>query len=643
MAYLSKLFQRYWIVFCCSFCFFGIILAGKIQSRPVGLLVVLVSLLPLVLHSQSPAAPPSPRAGRFSAMIPLALAATLSIAASLLAASLDQQPNQHLERIAVYLWIEALAFIAFSSISINRREVTSWLVTHRRELGILAGLVLVAALLRLIHLGAIPRTMEPDEAWVGMAALKRLPASAVTYNNPFSYFQGFGRIQLSFVQSIVLLLGNTALAVRLLPALVGIAAIPATYLFTRSILGKAAAFVVAVLLTFSHTHIHFSRTAAVAYIYSSVFTPLVLYFFLSGILQQRRQRLVLAGLLLGLHLHFYYGGQAIAGMLVVFTAISSLLRPALIKANFTNLLVFAATTIIIVLPAAVWSVNHPEEFGARWTMEGTFQSGWIARESAMTGQAIPFILADRLAHVVLSIFVLPFQDFYWAPAPVLQTIPAVLFLIGVVVSLRNTTQLPFLLLNGWLWSSILSIAVFVIPPSADSYRLVMALSAMMILAGCGWKRLITLIHPGRLITARSVPAWTVALLCLSALIDLKTYFVDFAKGCRYINGELRGRRSTYIGEYLKREQPFDHAYLLGNEYYRTGIHPSLDYLSGNAPVQDIFEPFVAVPQRGSLVFIIIPSRAEELKVIKTFADEGEVTRVADCNRLSFIGYRVDVE
>jgi hypothetical protein len=64
-------------------------------------------------------------------------------------------------------------------------------------------------------------------------------------------------------------LGVNAYSLRLLPAIGGTLAIPAIYLLGRQISNHRIGLIAAILLAFSQTHIHFSRTAAVAYIHST--------------------------------------------------------------------------------------------------------------------------------------------------------------------------------------------------------------------------------------------------------------------------------------------------------------------------------------------------------------------------------------
>jgi hypothetical protein len=209
-------------------------------------------------------------------------------------------------------------------------------------------------------------------------------------------------------------------------------------------------------------------------------------------------------------------------------------RPPLsIRENLRNLPWFFGSILIVALPALVWIFNHPQDFSARWVKEGSFQSGWLMREVLNTGKPALSILWERFAHVCLSIFILPFQDFYWAPAPVLDVITALLFAVGVFLALRRTRDPRILLLNGWFWSGVVAISLFAIPASADSYRLFMVLPAMCVLAALGWAHITSLAERLAHVQQRTIISCSVVLILFVAALNLKTYFIDFGRSCVY--------------------------------------------------------------------------------------------------------------
>ncbi len=163
---------------------------------------------------------------------------------------------------------------------------------------------------------------------------------------------------------------------------------------------------------------------------------------------------------------------------------TTILRLSLpIRENLRNMPWFFGSMLIVIFPSLAWIYSHPNDFLARWSKEGLIQSGWLKDQLINTGQSVFMILLERLIHVCQAIFILPFQDFYWAPAPVLDLITSILFIVGAFLAIRRTRDPKILLLNGWFWSGVVSIAFFAIPPSADFVSVVYG-AARHVCAGC---------------------------------------------------------------------------------------------------------------------------------------------------------------
>ncbi len=590
------------------------------------------------------------------------LASGLAIGATLISVMAEKQPSDRLRTLAVVMWLASGGLLTLAFLRLTLADFQAWWQTYKREVLLVALITLFAALLRFYKLGLIPDVINGDEGWTGLAALRQLMAASFIYDNPFSFFEGFGHIHLSIIRSAILLLGQNAFSLRLIPAIGGTLAIPSLYLLARYLLGVRGAWVAALLLAVAHAHIHFSRTSAVAYIQSSWLSPLELYFFLSGLEKRDRVRMILGGLILGFHFNVYVSAQIMAPLALIFLLLLWFIDRPLVRENFKNIGWFFFSALILALPSLTWAFNHPNDFAARYGKEGTFQSGWLANEIVITGKPAVLILFERFIHACLAIFVLPFQDFYWVKMPVLDFITAVLFLVGVLIALRRTREPRFLLLNGWLWSGVFSLSVFAIPAAADSYRLLMVLPAMCVMAALGWEYILSLTKqvadanaaplaaPSTAFhSAQDAPAttaqtlWSLALIVVIAAFNLKVYYLDFGRSCQYMNDDPVARGWSLIGDYLREHRPIDQAFMLGNEVFHYGTHPSVDYMSGSMPMTNILEPFTTVDGHGNLVFVFSPDRVADLDEVQAFAPGGEVTRVFDCGRLSFVGYEVERE
>ena len=78
----------------------------------------------------------------------------------------------------------------------------------------------------------------------------------------------------------------------------------------------------------------------------------------------------------------------------------------------------------------------------------------------------------------------------------LSMISATLFLLGLFVSLWRTREPGYLLLNGYFWGGTLSVGIFAVPPSADSYRMLVAIVPAFVMASIGLEHLLEMIGVG---------------------------------------------------------------------------------------------------------------------------------------------------
>ena len=512
----------------------------------------------------------------------------------------------------------------------------AWFGAHRRELVAVALVTVLAAVLRFYALGDTPRIIDGDEGLLGQAAVLtgQLPLA-----NPFALYQNFGAWYLQAINLMLQVFGQTAFALRLLPAVGGTLAVPALYLLARRLFGARVAFLAAVLLAISHMHLAFSRTAAVGYIHDTVLIPVELYFLISGLEDRSPLRAAVGGLLLGLHFTIYLGAQVAAAYSLAFIVVAAVACRPLVQKALRAVLAFWGGVLVMVLPQTVYSATHPSEFLARLNADGTFQSGWLTQTMAATGQGAVPILAQRVGHVFLSFIYYPAIDFYGTLAPPLSLIVGTLFLFGLVISLARTRDHRFLLLNGYFWAVVLAIGIFAVPPTSDSYRILMALPAAMLLAALGLEQLLT-VALSILPNDRLVQAGVAGFVLVSSFaINQWTYWVDFAGQCRYGN-DPQTRFASYLGSYLGQLQRDTQVYLLSDDIFRYGTHGSVDFLSRNMPVTNVPASASTLQPSPHSAVIAPPSRIAELKGWADQHPGGTLQQFYDCTNPILLAYQM---
>ena len=534
----------------------------------------------------------------------------------------------------VLIWLSGVVTYLFGFATGRTFAVRAWLRENRQELLIVALITLGAALLRFIDLGQLPRVINGDEGRIGQFVLA---ARGNPLANPWSLFENIGGLYRHGIGLMIKLFGQTPFSLRLLPAIGGTLAIPALYLLARQLFGRRVALLAAILLAVSHAHIHFSRTVAVTYIQSTLFAPLELYFFITGLSKRDPLRMAIGGVLLAVHFNVYLGAQILIGLFVVYALIAALVARPLMRGAWRVYGVFWLSFMVAALPQFTYNTRHPEEFVARLNQGGLFQGTWLADETARTGASQVQILFERVAHAFLSLNHYPALDFYGANIPMLSVITATLFTLGLLYALWRTRDYRYLLLNGWFWSITVAIGLFTLPPGADPYRMLLALPAAMIMAAIGLDLILKALSAPTS-QPRRVQIGLAALILVSvALYDARAYYVDFLQQCRY-GGDTATRFASYLGKYLTTLDRETTVYLLSDEGLRYGTHMSADYLSRSLPVTNVDGPITEIQPDINTAIIAIAPRADELRQWTRDHPGGKLHQEFDCDKLMLVAY-----
>lgn len=538
----------------------------------------------------------------------------------------------------VSLWLmSAMGYLlVFAEQRLSLEKLWLKIKENRVEILTVIAITILAAILRFFNLGQVPRVLDGDEGLVGLAAQATADGRL---SNPFALWENFGALYLQMINGMLRLFGATPFALRLLPAIGGVLAIPSLYLFARQISGRRIALIAAIFLAISHTHIHFSRIASVAYIHGAWLVPLELYFLLSGLEKRSTWRTALGGILLAIHFSVYLTAQVIIALVLIYMVISFIINRSWFKEAYRAALAFWGGFLITILPEAFYISRNMAEFTNRISQNGTFQSGWLDATVQSTGQSAASVLFGRVVHAFMSLIYYPAFDFYGSPLPMLTVVSSMLFLIGLGMVFLRTRQPSCLLLNGYFWGTTISVGVFAIPPSADSYRMLMAFPAAVIMFAIGLDYILELFGIGWN-TARNLYTFSASFVLLSLLVlNVWTYFGDFAGQCRF-GGNLESRFASYLGSYVRTVTSESNIYLLSDDIYFYGSHGSTDFLSLRRPIINHPESLDTLSPITGETIIANPDRIQELEDWVRLHPGGEVRYQYDCTRTILLAYQI---
>lgn len=318
---------------------------------------------------------------------------------------------------------------------------------QRWEVFAVGALTLLALLLRVLGLGDVPGNVSGDEGEMGMWARKVLagevhdPFATGWLSHPNMWF---------FLQALSLkLAGNTIGGLRVASALMGTAAIPMFYLFVRPLYGRSTALLAIVLLTTFHFHLHYSR-----YALNNIADPLMGLIIFTAFLHGLRARLpfsfALAGVALGVALHFYMGTRLFLVLMGVVGLHQLVFHHRRVFGLLGQLMLVPVGFVLGGGPLLHYFITNPEAFSARFKSVGIFYSEWFT-EKRVAGMSEVQIWLDQFYHAFGSYLFIPDQSSHYDPGiAFLNPVSGVLFLFGVALVVVRWRRVDSVLLLAWL-------------------------------------------------------------------------------------------------------------------------------------------------------------------------------------------------
>jgi 4-amino-4-deoxy-L-arabinose transferase-like glycosyltransferase len=439
------------------------------------------------------------------------------------------------------------------------------------------------------------------------------------------------------------LLGDTVAGLRALSALIGTATVLTTFLMARELWGRRAAWLAAVLLTFGHFHLHYSRLA-VNNVADGLLMTLSLWLVVRGLRSRKAIHFALAGVVIGAGWYGYFGARLIGIVVVAFLAWRAAAEKGF-RARYGGLLkVLAGAALVTIAPLVVYYVGHPGALAARSRQVSIFASGWLMREQQITGRGATSLLLEQLLKSI-SAFNYTLDPTFWyrAQIPLLDPISGGLLVLGLLWTTAHWRRPANGLLLLWLWLAVLfGWVVTENPPS--SMRLVIVAPALALLGGLGLNWLIALGRRRLFCRQRVWHGLACVLLCAAAFLNVRYYFVEYTPTRVY--GNPTAEVATELGRFLA---PCDdgyevHFYGPPFVYWDFGTLRFLARGCRGVDVPPVGEGEPAVPDLSHGVrFVFLPERLGELEGIRTRYPTGAETFVnSDADgRLLYVLYEVD--
>lgn len=524
-------------------------------------------------------------------------------------------------------WLLYAASIILAPLSIwllsgkpRLRPLSDWQLVDLLALG---AVLIIAAVFRLYQIENLPYGLWWDEAFSGLEVLKIM--NDPNYRPLYLAEPAFYRYLM--VGSFALF-GPSQLGLRIIAVAGGMLGVLAISLLARELFGRRAGSVAGLLVAIMAWHVNFSRIAFNA-IWSVAFDALTVYFLVQGMRTGRFLSFALAGTALGLGCNMYYTSRLIP--LILFLYLGRRLiseRGAFFSNHLAGLLIFGAVTLITISPLAQFALQKPEEFNSRANQVT------IMKEVERHGSYAPLVENLR-KHLLMFHYEGDGNGRHNLPrAPMLDQVTAALFILGLLMALRQPGRPETLLSIVWLVvmlsGGVLSLA-FEAPQglrTIDEITAIALLACLPVVALWGRAQQLRLgefrmvFPPGLPQSPQvsiSVACFAVlALLATAGVLNYQRYFEHQARD--YGSWSVFSTAETEIGRLIKAAGPGFEA-LLGESFSK---HPTIEFITGRKEYPK-FEPAVHLPLSGirNAAIFLEPHHTQALALLRRYYPQAE--------------------
>ena len=460
-------------------------------------------------------------------------------------------------KIVVLCWIASILSLFIASLGDFRiarlRLPQDWMY-----LAALAGLLAIAAWMRIYKLTTLPYNFDGDFASVGLEARAILTGQ---YQHIFAF--GWADIPILgyFPPYLTMkLFGDDLFGLNMSGVIEGLLIILGVYLLGRDLYHPRVGMLAAALLTVSYAHLAASRQAT--YIDPVLFLVYGIYFLLLGLRQGRAWAIVVSGVLTVFCLQLYFSGRVIVfiiGFLLLFVWI---FHRSSLKSRGWALILWGMAFMIGMGPMLVVFGQHPNAFLTRTREVFILAPDMVRHEMGVYHvNTIPAMLLQQARRTALMFHYYPDTGTQFGfRRPFLDPFTAILFTLGLGYAVLHGRKLGNSLMVTWLLIGMIlgcfltgnppfwARMMILLPPAALLSAIALDLIYQQLRRG------LHAIEPHATVFA---PILTILVIILVGLINWNTYVS--------IKGTFATAR-TFIGRYLAELPASEHAYLVSNDF-----------------------------------------------------------------------------
>jgi len=531
----------------------------------------------------------------------------------------------------ITIWLlSAGAYVyAFFNISLDAKVVLKWIRKNRAEILSVAVVTLIAAAFRLYRLGEVPRVLDGDEGRIGFVAQTTVSGLLA---NPFTLWENFGAMYLQFIYLSMRFFGVNAFALRFVPAIGGILAMPSLYLLARWVGGQRIALITIIIFAFSHSHIHFSRILFGPT--TTFFAVLIFYFLVRGLRTGQTPWFASAGVSMGLGLLIYDSSRVIPAVVLAVVGWLWLWRRPVFQGHLQNWGVFFLAALFAFGPMLGFAFQDFNSFVGRGNSVALWSPVvWEHETSSYGTTSVTDVIVEQVRHTFLTLHLYgDGSPHFMLPRPMVDPLTAALCALGASLCLLRLRSIQYFIPLVWVFLTFVLGGVITYDPPYWPH-LNVALPAIVMMAGIAADRLIELLSPpvdqfGHL----AFQYILVGLIILTGVFNWQAYY-DYVK-------DNAGDRILAV-RYLNSLPPGYQVYMMSQRLSWNEF--AFRFFNEGVPGQDLtFEQLLADPPvvNGPAVFLVY-DRPDMLQRLRELYRGGEIREHRNNEeRVLFISYNV---
>lgn len=496
------------------------------------------------------------------------------------------------------------------SISSNRWEITA-----------LTLIMVVTVLLRTVNLTGLPEGFHGDEALVGLEAQRILRDGYIGPYSPYAAGQPTGPMYLTALS--VSVFGNTVMAVRIVPALLGSLTVFVLYIVMRRNLDPRMALIGASILAVMSWHIHFARLGIPLEAW-----PLVAILIVGSLAEAMRRHgwrwWIVAGALTGSGIYVYNAHVLLIAIVMLAVAVYVVVnRSVSLRRDLAGITLFALALLVILIPMAHFALQEDSIYRVHFERDRVTETEeWLELDGA--SQQVRF-LAGRYRDIWNRHCCEPELDLVDGSGTTILTPPLMLWLAGMGMLVGLWRYRSPLICIGVLVVVLMPLGPALTVGGVVRRTLVSApfIAMFCAIAAVG---VFDLMQPRQRTLLYSTATLATLVLVLIGYQNITLYFREFAKP--EIQREILGAPMANASKYLRDNGHGSYVYFYSNTW--SIDHVIRRYLAPHIDGEDRSERFGRYhfqinEQNGKPLMVFLGRYLNDIETARDLYDGNETT------------------